>query len=258
MSTVLQTLHQSQVLAARRIERLVPDRLTADGQQAFIDQLVPMYLRPGQTIFDVGGGKRPYLDADRKALFRATVIGLDIDGDELVRAPNGCYDRTVMADIATYQGNGEADLVICQAVLEHVQNVPGAMAAIASILAPGGRALIFVPCRNALFARLNVVMPEGLKQSLLKRTDDRQSAAQGFPSFYRSCTPSSLSELASHAGLVVERREIYWHSSYFYHLLPAYLLWRGWSLAAWAGKREDFCETFTLVLRKPSVDATGR
>ena len=95
------------------------------------------------------------------------MVGLDIDGKELSAAPDGLYDRTAAADITKYRGQGDADLVICQALLEHVHDTGRALEAIASILKPGGRALIFVPSRNAVYARLNLLLPENLKRRIL-------------------------------------------------------------------------------------------
>ena len=120
MPSLLFRLMQGQVLACRRIERLVPSHLTQDGHEAYLTRLVPAYLTPGLRIVDVGGGKRPYLSPEAKAELGADVTGLDIDGSELERAPAGSYDRTVATDIAVYTGHGDADLIFCQAVLEHV------------------------------------------------------------------------------------------------------------------------------------------
>ena len=41
------------------------------------------------------------------------MVGLDIDADELARAPPGAYDETVCADITRHVGKGDADLVVC-------------------------------------------------------------------------------------------------------------------------------------------------
>ncbi|MCC6792699.1 MAG: methyltransferase domain-containing protein, partial [Thermomicrobiales bacterium] len=213
--------------------------------------------RPNQRIYDVGGGKRPYLTAHRKQQLRSTVIGIDIDRDELDLAPAGDYDETVAADIATVAGTGDGDLVICQAVLEHVRNVDGAVAAIASLLKPGGHALVFVPCRNALFARLNLLLPERAKRKLLFALYPRMSRHQGFPSHYNDCTPSALSRRAAAHGLEVERVTTYWTSEYFYAFFPAYLAWRAWLTVARTLRLNDFCETFTIVLRKPEDAASS-
>jgi len=40
-------------------------------------------------------------------------------------------------------------------LLKHVSDVQAALVNIATILKPGGRVLIFIPSRNAIFDRLN-------------------------------------------------------------------------------------------------------
>lgn len=179
------------------------------------------------------------------------MVGIDIDPDELALAPDGAYDSSIAADIATFNGQGDADLIICQAVLEHVHDVNGAVRALASILTPGGEALIFVPCRNALFARLNLMLPEKAKRAVLFALYPRMSRHQGFPSFYRECTPSDLSRLAQQHGLQVKEVNTFWTSEYFYAFFPAYIVWRTWLILARTLGWRDYCETFSLVMQKP-------
>jgi len=57
------------------------------------------------------------------------------------------------------------DEIYSQALLEYVKNIDQAFAAIASILKLGGLALIFVPCRNAPYARLNMMFAQNFKKS---------------------------------------------------------------------------------------------
>ncbi len=57
--------------------------------------------------------------------------------------------------------------MICQALLEHVPSTERAFRAIGSLLKPGGLALIFAPSRNAVFARLNLLLPQRLKRAIL-------------------------------------------------------------------------------------------
>lgn len=250
---ILQKFVGKQVAWSRMIERSLPAYCVVDGNRQFQEQLVPAHLRSGLVIYDVGGGKQPYLSPAQKRTLNARVIGIDIDPDELARAPEGAYDEAITADIAATRGRGDADLVICQAMLEHVRDTDGAIGSIASILRPGGEALIFVPCRNALFARLNLLLPERVKRGLLFRLYPRMAHAQGFPSFYRNCTPAALSGLARKHGLEVAEVRTYWKSEYFYAFFPAYLAWRSWLLLARAFGRENACETFTMTLRKPDV-----
>jgi 2-polyprenyl-6-hydroxyphenyl methylase/3-demethylubiquinone-9 3-methyltransferase len=180
----------------------------------------------------------------------ATVVGLDIDAHELGQAPDGVYDETVCSDLAQYSGDGTADLVVCQALLEHVRDVPGAFRAIASILRPDGVALVFVPSRNALYARLNLMLPERLKRALLHGIFPHTKRDQGFPAYYDNCTPRDFRRLAAEHGLFVREMRCYYRSSYFSFFFPAYVVWRAWLLLFHTLAGEQAAETFTVVLQK--------
>ena len=106
-------------------------------------------------VWDVGGGKFPFVDAKTKEILCIHSVGLDISAEELAAAAPGTYDETFVADITHFAGRGTADLIICQAVLEHVHDTAAALRALETILKPGGLALLFVPARNSWFARLN-------------------------------------------------------------------------------------------------------
>lgn len=242
------------VRLSRSMDRFLPAVYRRDGYEHYLTATVPRHLRPNACIYDVGGGKRPYLTAEAKQALGARVVGIDIDAGELAQAPAGTYDRAVTADIAAYAGEGDADLVICQTVLEHVRDTDRSVAALASILKPGGEALVFVPCRNALFARLNLLLPERVKQTVLFAIYPESRQSQGFPSHYQDCTPSALSRLARRHGLEEVERTTYWSSAYFHAFVPAYVLWRLWLIVAKSLGREDCCETFSFVLRKPKAD----
>lgn len=255
---MLARLIQQQQRWSAAFERRLPPALCTHGFFDFGDRVVPGCLSPGICIFDFGGGKRPTLDAAAKAALGATMVGVDIDAQELARAPEGTYDRTITADLAAYRGQGEADLVICRALLEHVADVPGAFQAIATTLRPGGRALLFVPSRNAAFARLNLLLPERLKRWLLFTVFPGSEQGQGFPAYYRQCTPRQCEAQAHAVGLEVEARHLYWYSNYFSFLLPLHVLWRGWTMLFRTLAPVQSAETFTLVLRKPEVgDPSG-
>ena len=146
-------------------------------------------LRSGQVVVDVGGGKQPLISAEQKHAFGLTVIGFDISAAELGAAPAGRYDECICADITDFRGTAQADIVICQALLEHVTSTERAFRTIGSLLKPGGLALIFAPSRNAVFARLNLLLPQRLKRAILFAVFPESRHAQGFVSYYDRCTP---------------------------------------------------------------------
>lgn len=221
-----------------------------DGNQDYINSLVPSYLKENLIIYDVGGGKGPYLSADKKNALNATVVGLDIDKEELHQAPEGAYNKIICADISNFRGNQDADIVLCQAVLEHVKDVENAFAAISSILKNGGLALIFVPSRNAVFARLNIVLPQNIKKAVLYYIYPNTARDQGFPSYYDKCTPLEFKQLARDNNFSVIEERFYFKSGYFTFFFPAYLVWRLWILLFHFLLKEQAAETFSLVLKK--------
>lgn len=230
--------------------KFLPPLFLKDGNQNFINEMAPSYLRQGMKIYDVGGGKQPFVDVSKKDDLCLTVVGLDISQSELDRAPVGAYDETICADIANVQGRADGDLVLCQAVLEHVKDTEGAMRSIASLLKPGGKALIFVPSRNAVFARLNVLLPENIKRKILYGVYPKARAAQGFPSFYHRCTPNDFIAMANHNGLAEVESHYYYISSYFSFLFPVYLVWRIWVVLFKSVAGHQAAETFSMVLVK--------
>lgn len=255
---MLRQFLDSQIRWSLGVERRLSPDLTIDGYVDFVERIVPEYLKPGQVVYDVGGGKRPYVSVEQKAALGLTIVGVDISQDELDRAPAGVYDRTICADVSRLRGDGDADLLICLAVLEHARDVRGAFDAIASCLKPGGRALIFVPSRNAVFARLNLMVPEALKRRLLYRIFPQSRGQQGFPSYYDRCTPRDFARLVAEAGLRLDEEKLYFVSSYFYALFPAYLLWRLAKQLIYVFDRRAAAETFTMVVRKPLTPAPQR
>ncbi len=235
-------------------DRLVlPAQLRIDGNTDFANSFVPPYLLAGATVYDIGGGSTPFVSQQVKQQLGLEVVGLDVDSRELALAPAGLYDRTIHSDICDYSGHDEADLIICRSVLEHVKDTHAAVAAIARILRPGGTALVFAPSGNAVFARLNRLLPEQLKRYVLFSVFPDKRETHGYPAFYNRCTPRDFDRHAACAGLSVVSRRCYFASSYFSFCFPVYVLWRLWIVAFRAVGDDRAAETFAIALRKPSA-----
>lgn len=249
---LIRKLIQANIRISHAFDRIVPERYRIDGNLFFIKRFSPSYIKDNLIIYDIGGGKNPYISIETKKKLKLRVIGFDIDRNELNRAPVGAYDNTICADITKYRGQGDADLVICQALLEHVNNVDQAFAAIASILKPGGLALTFAPSRNALYARLNLLLPETVKRKILHTIYPKTRESQGFPSYYDQCTPRDFRRLAERHKLSVEAESFHYISSYFSFFFPLYVLWRLWIFLFHRLAGEQAAETFCMALRKQS------
>jgi 2-polyprenyl-6-hydroxyphenyl methylase/3-demethylubiquinone-9 3-methyltransferase len=250
--TLLRTFIDSQIWLSKKLDTLLPEVYRTDGNSDFINNVAPKYVQhPTLKIYDLGGGSQPFVSLEQKEKYGHTIVGLDIDADELDAAPDGIYDEKIVADLSQYKGTGDADLVICQAALEHVHDNVGAFRAIASVLKPGGKAVLFAPSRNAVFARLNLILPEAWKRKFLfKLFPHKAEGHDGFPAFYDHCTPSEFRKLASRNGLNVEVMRPYYISSYFQIFFPVYALWRLWVIVFKTVAGEAAAETMVFVLKK--------
>lgn len=237
---------------SRSLDRLLPVGWSVRGAPDFNEHVVPPLIQPGSTIWDVGCGAHPFIDPDTKRALGLTIVGLDVDQGELDKMPPGSCDRTLAADLCTFRATGDADLVICKTVLEHVPDVDSAFAATVSMLKPGGTLAIRVPCRNALFARINLALPERLKRKILFSIM-KDDGHIGFPARYDRCTPTHFQALAERHGLDVVEQRCYWCTPYFYFFVPLWAAWRLWQACARALAGNAVCEGFVLVARAPAV-----
>ncbi len=240
----------SQIWLSKKLDSYLSKDLTKDGLDDFIDRLVPRYLAVNQRIYDLGSGKNPHIKLDKKQSIKATVVGLDIDGGELEKAPRGSYDETITTDISKYRGKGDVDLIISQTLLEHVADVEQAFVAMNSILKPGGKVVLYLPSRNAWFARLNMVLPEGLKRRILYFVYPETEVLQGFPAYYDKCTPRQFHELALQHGFKVEEMRLFYFSNYFMFFFPLYFVWRIWIITFKALSPKSAAEAYSMVLVK--------
>ena len=235
---------------SRRLDGMLPEAFRVDGQAHFREKFAPPYVPEGALVYEVGGGKHPLYSGEEKARRDLRVVGLDIDEGELMRAPRGSYDSTIQTDITRYRGCEDADVVICQALLEHVVDTKSAFAGLASILKKDGVALLFTPSKNALYARVNLIIPEKLKRNLLRFLYPELAEKSGFPCRYHRCTLSEFEEMARGEGFAVVQKRAYYHSEYFSFFAPLHVLWRLWLWVFYLLARERAAETFSLALRK--------
>lgn len=221
------------------------------GMAEFRAVTIPELLQPGMRVLDVGSGKCPLIDQATRLQLGLHVTGLDISAEELQQAPDGSYDETVVMDAAAGRIPGRYDLILSHTVLEHVRDTPAAIFGLTEALVPGGTMAHFLPCRNAVFARLNLSVGNRVARRLLKIIYPGHSAVNGFPAYYNRCTPRQLGRLCKDYGLNVVETRAYFASSYLRFLAPLHALdlVRQVSLM-WLGA-ESLCETFTLIARKP-------
>ncbi|MER9301469.1 methyltransferase domain-containing protein [Mesorhizobium sp. M0496] len=242
---------RANVAISEFLDRALPLRLRIDGDRIFATEIAPAWLVSDALVYDLGGGARPFVSLSEKRRLRLFVVGVDLDAQELSKAPRGLYDEEIEADLTSFEGRGNADIVICQATLEHVRDGEAALRGIASCVRPGGVVAIFSPSRNAVFARLNRVLPEGVKRRLLFAIyPEKGKGHDGFPAFYDKCLPSDVETIARRNELELVERRLFWKSSYFYFFVPAFLAWRIWLGVSALLLGKDAAETYAYVFRR--------
>lgn len=253
MSFIRKLINQQIALSKLFDNHFLPDKFLVDGNQDYLKSFLPNVLAnlpANSKIYDVGCGKNPAISIDTKKKLQATIIGIDLSRSELMLAPDGIMDKCIEANICEYQGDGDGDLLLCQALLEHVPDVEKAFQSMSTILRKGGIALIFVPSRNAVFARLNLLLPQRIKLFLLHGIFPNSRRDQGFPSFYNRCTPRDFKRLAAQYGFEVEETRTYYTSSYFAFFSPIHFIWRLWILSFERICGMQAAETFCMRLRR--------
>lgn len=177
----------------------------------------------GGSVVDVGGGRRcMWAYAVPSAVH---LIAIDIDPEEL--AANSVVQDRRVGDVSKGLplSDGEADVIVTRALLEHVNGVLPAIDHMAAALKPGGRAQHFVPARNSLFGIVARHGPFKLLHALVHIAIPSSKGQVEFPTFYDHCTARDLEEGFLAAGFSeVDVRVCYAQSSYFYPFLPIYLL----------------------------------
>lgn len=202
-------------------------------------------------IADVGGGKKPFAVAASLDSSNKDYVGFDLDGDELKQAPVGVYSDVRVMDICRPDSDlaERFDLILCRNTLEHVLDTSAALEGLSFMLAPGGYCFLELPYRNAVFARLNMVLPNEFKRRVLHAVFPHKRG-DGFPAYYDQCLPSRVEALAAGNGLEKIAEKRHYRSTYFGFFLPLYLVWRMITVGQYLFDR-NYCERFEMVLHKP-------
>jgi len=229
----------------------IADDFHVYGTEIFDTEIMPKYLKNGKTVFDIGGGKHPNIDVSTKSDKNLRIIGMDIDHEELSQAPESLYDDIQVIDITKETSEQKADIIICRALMEHVKDTNAAIENMSKMLNKGGCIMMFLPCRNAVFSRLNLILPESWKLKLLNLAYPEKMHRIGFKAYYNRATPAQFKKMAIDLGLEVGECRIFWASRYLEIFFPVHILWRLYQMIARGFGSENLCETFIIVLRKP-------
>ncbi|MDO9407674.1 bifunctional 2-polyprenyl-6-hydroxyphenol methylase/3-demethylubiquinol 3-O-methyltransferase UbiG [Patulibacter sp.] len=210
----------------------LPVRYATDSWRVPFDRLLAESLRPGIRILDVGAGSLPVVPVEDRPP-GVEYVGLDVEEDELLKAPPGSYDDHRVADITVLQPDlvGQFDLVLSWLTMEHVENVPLALHNLGRYQRPGGRFLGYLAGSWSIGSVLNRVVPHSAAKLLMHRLLGRQPETV-FRAHYDHCTYDELTTVGETAwgrATVVPVFTAGWYFSFSPALRAAYLLYEEWA-----------------------------
>jgi SAM-dependent methyltransferase len=161
----------------------------------------------GLDVLDVGGGTGGFAVPLAGLGHRVTVVDPSPDALAALQrraGETGDAVRAVQGDAAgllEVVEPGSADLVLCHGVLEHVDDLAPAVAALVAVLRPGGTLSLLVASRNAVVLARAVAGRFAEAQHVLADPDGRWGPGDPLP---RRFTEPGLLALLGDAGLRVE------------------------------------------------------
>ena len=164
--------------------------------------LVGKLLFPGADWCDVGCGRDVFPDSPRLAERYAAqcrfVFGIDPDDNVRENRLVHDYFQGLVEDCPI---DRQFDLVTLRMVAEHIVDPVSALRRVASLLKPGGHAVIYTPHKWAPMSIVASVVPFGLHNPL-KRLLWNTEARDTFPTQYKLNTNGDLKRHSERAGLV--------------------------------------------------------
>lgn len=251
MAAMLRTFFDFNRRFSNRVERRLPQA----REELFetYETTVARYMtaRPGQLVVDVGGGRACPFAKYRRPGDGTRIVAVDISAEEL--ALNRDVDETRVANIMHDLpfADGEADMVVSRAVVEHLRDVEAFIATGTRVLKPGGFFIHVFSARYAPFAVLNRFLPDWFSQRVLYFFHPTHAGIGGFPAFYDRCYPSAFTNLLDKHGFELEECRItFYQSRYYNFFFPLYLASVAYELAARAAGLRDLCAYVLIVARK--------
>jgi SAM-dependent methyltransferase len=180
-------------------ERLPGGFSPNDGTIDFYSRINTL-AAPDRVLLDVGAGRGAWHEDDtnefRKSLrylkekFRHT-IAIDVDSAVL---NNRTVDKTAIIEDGIFPvDDGEVDVIVCDYVLEHVEDVAVFVSEVNRVLKPGGWFCARTPHKYHYVALASRIMGERIENKILARAQPMRKEMDVFAKRYFLNTRSSIS-----------------------------------------------------------------
>lgn len=175
-------------------------------------------------VCELGGGANPLLPLSFIRQHGLDYSVVDVSAQELAKAPPE-YNK-VQADVTSADFSLRSyDLVLSQALAEHVREPKKFHANVLAMLKPGGRALHLFPTLYGTPFVLNLLFPERLTERLLLYLQpfrEPEGAHGKFPAYYRWCRGPTRRQIRrlEQVGFEVEAYLGYFGHGYYDRVPP--------------------------------------
>lgn len=185
-----------------------------------------MLGHPGTNdVIDVGAGRTWYFGKQWWSNPKFRLVGIDIDATELDLNPD--LDQRITTDACQDFGlpDASADLVLCRAVVEHLQDTSFFLQNLYKVLRPGGVAVLSFSNPLAPPILINRMLPRAASARLLAWLVPGSEGLQGFQTYYDKCLFSTFYRECKRLGFSVDfSYSGFYSSSYFMFFFPVHLL----------------------------------
>lgn len=221
-----------------------------DGTVTFYSRINSL-LNPSFVVLDIGCGRGLYTDDAvpfRKALRILQnkvekVIGIDVDKSA---QSNPCLDEFYLIEDDSWPIESESiDLIVCDNVLEHIENYDQFFSEIRHVLKNGGYLCLRTSNRWSYFAIAARLIPNRYHTAVTSFVQDRRKYEDVFPTLYKCNSVGMIKRIMTSKG--------FQSVVYSYEAEPAYLSFS--KLAYYFGVLH---QKFAPSLIKPTIFAFGK